>query len=464
MCKPSEFLTCKHILIVVVFLGFMLHHMLRINMSVAIIDMIVSNGSNMTEVQRFDWNEEQKNDILGCFFWGYIVASLASGHLSEVYGTRAVLGSGLVLATICTLLTPLVTSYLSYTYLIVLRIGVGIGLGVQFSSIMPLATKWIPPTDMSKFLSTMLASQLGTAATLIFCGYLIKAFGWPSVFYVTGAIGATWCLPWFYCVYDSPRQHPRISKEELQYLQQRVKFQTSAVPSRKPWAAILTSRPVWAIVIAFTCVLFNVHSAINYTSLYMNQVLKFNIKANGLISSLPFIATYLSSVLSSFLADKWNKTGYLSVYAIRQIFTVGAFWVSVFSLIVQSIWGYNYIVSVVTFIIWQSSTGCHIAGCIPNAVDVTPNYSGTILGLGTSLGSIMGYMSTKIVATFIKNEQNFNQWRVFFWAAIAVNVVGAGFYYIFASTEVQEWNNAPLCLEKQENCDDAMELCEINGK
>ena len=183
-----------------------------------------------------------------------------------------------------------------------------------------------------------------------------------------------------------------------------------------------------------------------------------------MLYSTYFSATYLSSVLSSFLGDKWNKTGYLSVYAIRQIFTVGAFWVSVFSLIVQSIWGYNCIVSVVTFIIWQSSTGCHIAGCIPNAVDIAPNYSGTILGLGTSLGSIMGYLSTKIVATFIKNEQNFNQWRVFFWAAIAVNVVGAGFYYIFASTEVQEWNNAPLCLEKQENCDDAMELCEINGK
>ena len=28
------------------------------------------------------------------------------------------------------------------------------------------------------------------------CGPLIKAFGWPSVFYLFGVLGIMWCLAW----------------------------------------------------------------------------------------------------------------------------------------------------------------------------------------------------------------------------------------------------------------------------
>ncbi|XP_063913210.1 sialin-like [Zophobas morio] len=441
MSQLSEFLTCKRILVVLFFLGFMLHHMLRINMSMAVIDMI-SNRSNMTEVQRFDWSEEQKNDILGCFCWGYTVTSLVSGHLSEVYGTRIILGSGVVLATICTLLTPLVASHLSYICLILLRVGVGFGLGMQWSSVMPIATKWIPPTDISKFLSTILGSQLGAAITFIVCGYLIKAFGWPSVFYVTGAFSAIWCLAWFYCVYDSPIQHPRISEDEQKRLLRKVKYQANSVSAKKPWAKIMTSRPVWAIIIAMTCINFNTHSVANYMPLYMNQVLNFNISANGLLSSLPYFATYFTAVLSSFLADKWNKSGYVSLLVVRQIFTVGALWIAAFSLTVESVWGYNYVVSVVFFTLWQSSAGYHSGGSIPNAVDISPNYS----------------------ALLVTNEENFQEWRIFFWIISAANVVAAVVYHIFASAEVQEWNNTSVRNEVEQEYADATELYAVNAK
>lgn len=46
------------------------------------------------------------------------------------------------------------------------------------------------------------------------CGYLIAHYGWESVFYVTGGIGLVWSVAWFFLVYDSPAQHPRITQEE----------------------------------------------------------------------------------------------------------------------------------------------------------------------------------------------------------------------------------------------------------
>nr|CAD7462680.1 unnamed protein product [Timema tahoe] len=45
------------------------------------------------------------------------------------------------------------------------------------------------------------------------------AGGWPMVFYVFGAVGCAWYLPWLYFVHETPADHPRISKEERRYIE-----------------------------------------------------------------------------------------------------------------------------------------------------------------------------------------------------------------------------------------------------
>lgn len=42
--------------------------------------------------------------------------------------------------------------------------------------------------------------------------------GWPSVFYIFGAVGMVWGVPWFLVVRNRPEEHPRISSEELRYI------------------------------------------------------------------------------------------------------------------------------------------------------------------------------------------------------------------------------------------------------
>lgn len=38
--------------------------------------------------------------------------------------------------------------------------------------------------------------DVGAALGLVLCGPLIRAAGWPSVFYLFAAIGLLWCLLW----------------------------------------------------------------------------------------------------------------------------------------------------------------------------------------------------------------------------------------------------------------------------
>lgn len=44
------------------------------------------------------------------------------------------------------------------------------------------------------------------------------AGGWPSIFYVFGAVGTIWCIAFLLMVYEDPESHPRIAEDEKKYI------------------------------------------------------------------------------------------------------------------------------------------------------------------------------------------------------------------------------------------------------
>ena len=54
------------------------------------------------------------------------------------------------------------------------------------------------------------------------CGWILTKMGWPAVFYVSGVLGLLWYFTWYFLVYDSPDEHPRISVKEKQFLEKRL--------------------------------------------------------------------------------------------------------------------------------------------------------------------------------------------------------------------------------------------------
>ncbi|RZC32717.1 MFS 1 and/or Sugar tr domain containing protein [Asbolus verrucosus] len=264
-------------------------------MPIAIVEMTAKNTST-TQMFRFDWNEKEKNDILGCFFWGYVLTEIPGGLLSEMFGSRIVLGTSMLLASVLTFLTAPAAIYFPYEWVIVVRVCLGFTMGVQWPAVPPMANKWVAPTDNSKFMSHMMASSLGAALTLPVCGYLIHYLGWPSVFYATGGVTLVWTMMWFYLVYDSPRQHPRIRREEKEKLEKVIDCEIRNLKKRKaPLRKIFASGPVWAIALANACSSFNFYIVLNQLPSYMYQVLHFNIKQNGVLSGLPLVGKFFIS-------------------------------------------------------------------------------------------------------------------------------------------------------------------------
>ncbi|KPJ12869.1 Sialin [Papilio machaon] len=159
-----------------VLLGFMLNYALRVNLTIAIVEMIYDEADNHTAVAhltnltdhvnvtqhpehieqtRYHWDTKQKNHLLGCFFWGYVLTELPGGRLAEIIGARRVFGYSTLLASVLTLLSPAAAAA-GFGWIVALRVALGFLLGVTWPAILPMASKWIPPMDRSKFMSNMM--------------------------------------------------------------------------------------------------------------------------------------------------------------------------------------------------------------------------------------------------------------------------------------------------------------------
>ncbi|TMW46647.1 hypothetical protein DOY81_008275 [Sarcophaga bullata] len=460
-------ISCRQVLNILTMFGFMLNYALRVNLTIAIVEMVrpenltlTSSNDNMNSTtattddaltgadiddvdDRFPWNTYQQNFVLGCFFWGYILTELPGGRLAELIGGRRVFGHSMLWASLLTLITPL-AAHLNYVVLIVVRVVLGFMLGASWPAIHPLAAVWIPPMERSRFMSNMMASSLGAAITMPVCGYLLSVAGWPSVFYLTGAIGLLWSICWFGLVYETPATHPRISPEERREIEMAIGTSTSKKrPSYVPWCDLLTSRAVWAIIITHGLSVFGFFTVINQLPTFMKLVLGFDIKKNGLFSSLPYLGKYVMALSSSVFADYLRKKGTLSTTATRKIFTTFALTTPGLLMLAQVFLGSEAAWSVTIFTLALFTHGAVTPGYLGNGLDIAPNFSGTIFGLANTLSSFGGFLSTWMVGALTYEDKRFQQWQIVFGILSATYISGALVYLVLGTGELQPWNNPP---------------------
>ncbi|VVC33105.1 Major facilitator superfamily,Major facilitator superfamily domain [Cinara cedri] len=467
--KQNRSMNCSRVLNCMVLIGFMVNYMLRVNFTIAIVDMVPNNKQNFSREQvnnisssslndtiattsktysnssngmKFIWSEYEQNFILGSFYWGYVLTELPGGRLAEMIGARPVFGYSMLLASMVTLLTPMAAK-MGFYFIIICRVILGFTLGVTWPAILPLAANWIPPNERSKFMANMMASTLGAAFTLPICGILISAWGWESVFYITGLIGIAWSVMWFNLIFETPAEHPRISEYERNYIETQIAKQSSpgTKPHKLPWKNILTSLPVWAIVITHGASVFGYFTIVNQLPTYMKYLLHYDIKANGLLSSLPYLGKFFMAFTAGIIADRILNAEKMTKTMTRKIFTAIGVFAPGLLMILQAYFGENAVWSVVIFTIALTLNGAVTGGYLGNGLDIAPNFSGTIFGMANTLSSFGGFLSSYIVGKLTNNNQTFEQWRIVFWILAITYMCGALIFLIFGTAKTLSWNS-----------------------
>ncbi|KAM4607677.1 sialin [Polymixia lowei] len=437
--------------------GFFVAYALRVNLSVAMVDMLNSThhaSDNQSDsvcpahasparpkhnhtASLYDWDSETQGWILGSFFYGYILTQVLGGYLASRFGAKWLMGLGILCTVVFTLLTP-VAADLGAGYLIAVRVLEGIGEGVTFPAMYAMWAAWAPPMERSRLLTiSYTGAQLGTVIALPLSGEICFYLDWTYVFYVFGAVGLVWFVLWSFLVFNNPGTHPRISERERVYISHSLKKELSSV-DHIPWGSILSSRPLWAIVVAHFSYNWTFYTLLTLLPTYMNKILGFSIQQNGMLSALPYIGCATVAVLGGQVADYLRETCHYRTVVVRKAFSIiGMIGPAVF-LVAAGYTGCNYILAVTFLTISSSLGGLSASGFNINHLDIAPSYAGILLGITNTFATIPG-MIGPVIARSLTTNNTIAEWQTVFYISAGINLFGATFYTLLGQGTVQPW-------------------------
>ncbi|XP_034230465.1 putative inorganic phosphate cotransporter [Thrips palmi] len=447
------------------FLGLALVYAMRVNLSVAIVAMVNStttdDNTTISDVcprppspdpnpepksrGEFDWDERTQGLILGSFFYGYVLTQVPGGRLAEQYGGKRIFGWGIFFTALFTILSP-PAARMGQGYFIFIRILEGLGEGVTFPSMCAMLARWIPPLERNTYAAAVYSgSNFGTIIAMPLSGYLASVTwmgGWPLAFYVFGGLGIIWSIVWWLVIYDSPSTHPKISPQERDYIQACLGPENaqSKDDSDFPWVEIFSCTPFWAIMVTQCGMAWAFYTQLTEMPTYMSNILHFSLQANSVLTSVPYLTSWISSLCFSRVADWLIAKEYLTPVASFKIFNSFASIVPSIGFIGAALAGCDRQAVIIIMGISGAFVGAQYAGNQMNHVALSPRYAGTMYGMTNGVANLCGFLAPYTIGSIIDKNETVWRWQLVFFLAAAVNITTNIVYVFLGSAEEQPFN------------------------
>ncbi len=414
----------------VVFLSFLavfICYIDRVNISVAIIPM----------QEQFGWSEIQVGIILGSFYFGYMITMILGGYLADKYGGKKVLGYGLLIWSIFTIITPFF-AYSGLWWLILIRVLMGLGEGITFPSWHAIYARWIPFNERTRAVAF---TNSGIAAGTVF-GYVVAAaiisnYSWEWIFYLFGVLGVFWYFFWSKSVTSYPEDNKNISHHELQLIKNEAPANSS--PLSIPFLKLVSNGPFMAIAVATFCNNWSLYTFLSYLPKFVNSPISEGGMGIDLGSSLfvyailiPSLVSIFSLIMGGVIADSLIKKGHEIVKVRKVVNSIGFFGSAIFLYLISLQEALFNVVFLLCLI--NVCSGICAGGFGVNHADLGPKYTGSLVGISGSIGMVAAILSPIVAGLILEIT---NSWDVIFYICSAVLIFGGLFYLLFASANRQ---------------------------
>lgn len=425
--ERSMKLPARFQLIIMCFFAVVICYMDRVNISVTILEM----------VKEFGLNEKQKGWVLSSVYLGYVISMSIGGILADKYGGKIVLGWGLLLWSIFTMLTPFFAHH-GFFFLILIRVLMGLGEGITFPAWHSMYARWIPFKERTRAIAiTNAGIATGTIIALVGAVIIMNTYSWEWVFYSFGAIGIIWFFVWNKYVTSNPEDHLTISEEELHLIKKEAPASSKA--EKLPFKKLATNLPFIAICVASFCngwVLFFFIS-------YLPSIIEADISMGGLgisvdsniyilLITIPAIVGVVTLILGGILGDHLIKKGYKVINVRKSVNSIG-FFGSAILLLIMSMQD-TPVGLIICLCLVNTCSGICAGGFNVNQADIGPKYTGSLFGISGAMG-ILAAIINPIVAGIILDETN--SYLLLYYINCIILLFGGFFYLFFASADKQ---------------------------
>ena len=191
----------------------------------------------------YGWTESSYSDVIFWFQAAYALGYLGFGRLIDKIGARVGYATVVVLWTAAHIAHAFVNTIGGF---VAVRFALGLGESGNFPAGLKAVAEWFPKSERAFATGIFTAgTNIGAILTPLIVPGIALALGWRAAFVATGSFSLVWLVAWL-TLYRRPSVHPRVSREELAF----INSDPSANGEKIPWRQLLRVRETWAYATA----------------------------------------------------------------------------------------------------------------------------------------------------------------------------------------------------------------------
>lgn len=341
-----------------------------------------------------------------------MITQVPAGLLARKFGGKVTVLTGLTICSVLNVLTPFCARVGGWQLLCAARLLEGLTQGVMYPSYHTLISAWAPPRER-EMLGTYayVGAQFGTIVMLASSGMLASLFGWESIFYASGGSGCLWVILFYFRGASTPTDSKSISDEEREMIlhTQAIDADTKSDQPKEhiptPWLGFFTSLPFLALIASHCCSAWGFWTLLTQIPSYMKKVLGKDIKANALLSSLPYVLMFVLSFFFVWMSKSLQKRKSLSMAFSRKLFnTIGQYVPMVLLIALAYVPKEQDTWAVVLLSLTVGVNSATQLGYMINHIDLSPNFAGVMMGISNGIANIMGIAAPLIKGIIVTDE------------------------------------------------------------
>jgi ACS family hexuronate transporter-like MFS transporter len=385
------------------------------------LDRAVISLLKSTLTKELSWDDADYSNIEIAFKISYALGLMFAGRIIDKIGTKKGYSLATGLWSLAAIIHALAKSVFGFA---AARAALGVTEAGNFPAAIKTTAEWFPKKERA--LATGLfnsGANIGAIVAPLTVPFIAVNFGWQWAFIITGLLGLIWLFFW-QKYYHTPATHPKISKEELDYINSDIEplepNETPKAEKKYTWGMLLRYKQTWA---------FSIGKLLTdpiwwFYLFWLPDFLESQYNLKGTSIALPVAAVYTLSVIGSI------GGGYVPLKLISKnwpVFKARKISMLIYALLVlpilfaQYLGSLNMWLAVLVIGIAAAAHQAWSANIFTTVSDMFPKHTvGSVTGIGGMFGALGG-----ILLSLLVQKNLFVHYR-------AINQIEIAYYIMFA--------------------------------
>jgi ACS family hexuronate transporter-like MFS transporter len=384
----------------------------------------------------FHWTNSDYSYIIISFQTAYAIGMLIMGGIIDRLGSRKGYSLSIGIWAFFGMLHAAVQPFFSLIGFSAARFGLGFGEAGNFPAAIKVVAEWFPKKDRAWATGIFNAStSIGAIAAPFVVGAIVSVNGknWQIPFLLTGVLSSVWVFIWWR-IYKKPENHPKVSKEELDYILSDQMEGVEVSAEKVPWKKLIPKRKTWVFALA------KITDAVWWFYLFWGaKFLADRFGVNIKDVALPFFILYIladtGSIFGGYLSKNFIGRGWKINKARKMAMLICALIVLpvVFVGFTNNEW-------VAVFLIGIAAAGHQAwsANLFTLASDLFPKKAtASVVGIGGMVGSVASIVANFILGHVLDEAGNHG----YFWAFL---IAGSVYLVVLGIIQLMDPKMVPL--------------------